>query len=84
MESTSKSNTVKPDLKATCEQRPPVNNGQFESSTTNINLSFIIHLCQTATFFWSRGWPLYTGMTVYQKKFFKISLKFKYLIHYKK
>ncbi len=59
-------NTVKPDLTATCEQRPPVNNGQFESSTTSINLSFIRHLCQTATFFWSRGWPLYTGLTVFK------------------
>ncbi len=56
--------TVKPDLTTTCEQQPPVNNGQFESSRTSINLSFIRHLCQTASFFWSRGLPLYTGLTV--------------------
>ncbi len=59
--------TVKPDLTTTCEQRPPVNNGQFESSTTSLNLSFIRQLCQTATFFRSQGWPLYPGSTVYQK-----------------
>jgi hypothetical protein len=56
--------TVKPDLTTTCEQRPPVNDGQFKSATTSLNLSFIRHLCQTATFFRSQGWPLYTGMTV--------------------
>ncbi len=48
----------------TCEQRPPVNNGQFESSTASLNLSFIRHLCKTAAFFRSQGWPLYTGLTV--------------------
>ncbi len=51
---------------------PPVNNGQFESSTASLshqtrlaslNLSFIRHLCQTAAFFRSQGWPLYTGLT---------------------
>jgi hypothetical protein len=57
-------NTVKPDLTTTCEQRPPVNNGQFESSTTSLNFIFIRHLCQTATFFRSQEWPLYTGLTV--------------------
>jgi hypothetical protein len=58
-------NTVKPDLMTTCEQRPPVNNGQFESSTASQNLSFIRHLCLTAAFFRSQGWPLYTGLTVH-------------------
>ena len=57
--------TVKPDLTTTCEQRPPVDSGQFASSTTSLNLSFIRHLCQTATFFRSQGWPLYTGLTVF-------------------
>jgi hypothetical protein len=38
---------VKPDLTTTCEQRPPVNSSQIESSTTSVNLSFIRHLCQT-------------------------------------
>ncbi len=56
--------TVKPDLTTTCEQRPPVNNGQFEPSTASQNLSFIRHLCLTAAFFRSQGWPLYTGLTV--------------------
>ena len=62
--------TVKPD----CEQRPPVNNGQFEPSTASLNLSFIRHLCQTAAFFRPQGWPLYTGLTVCLKK---INLLFK-------
>ncbi len=57
-------NTVKPDLTTTCEQRPPVNNGHFESSTASLNLSFIRHLCQTAAFFRPQGWPLYTSLTV--------------------
>ncbi len=57
--------TVKPDLTTTCEQRPPVNNGHFESSTASQNLSFIRHLCLTAAFFRSQGWPLYTGLTVF-------------------
>ena len=57
--------TVKPDLTTTCEQRPPVNNGQFESSTASQNLSFIRYLCLTAAFFRSQGWPLYTGLTVF-------------------
>ena len=56
--------TVKPDLTTTFEQRLPVNNGQFYSSTTSLNLSFIKHLFQTATFFRSQGWPLNTGLTV--------------------
>ncbi len=56
--------TVKPDLTTTCEQRPPVNNGQFESSTASLNLSFIRNLCQTAAFFRSHWWLLYTGLTV--------------------
>ncbi len=56
--------TVKPDLTTTCEQRPPVNCGQFEPSTASLNLSFIRHLCLTAAFFRSQGWPLYTGLTV--------------------
>jgi hypothetical protein len=47
--------TVKPDLTTTCEQRPPVNNGQFESSTASQNLSFIRHLCLTAVFSGPRG-----------------------------
>ncbi len=70
-----KISTVKPDLTTTCEQRPPVNNGQFESSTTSINLNFIRHLCQTATFFWSRGWPLYTGLTVHHFLFKHLNFK---------
>jgi len=57
------SSTVKPDLTTIYEQRPPVNNGQFESSMASLNLSFIGHLCQTAAFFRSQGWPLYTGLT---------------------
>jgi hypothetical protein len=56
--------TVKPDLMTTSEQRPPVNNGQFESSTASQNLSFIRHLYLTAAFFRSQGWPFYTGLTV--------------------
>jgi hypothetical protein len=60
--------TVKPDLTTTCEQRPPVNNGQFESSTASQNLSFIRHLCLTAAFFRSQGWSLYTGLTVHTPK----------------
>ena len=56
--------TVKPDLTTTCEQRPPVNNGQFESLTASLNLSFIRNLCQTAAFFRSKGWPLNTGLIV--------------------
>ena len=61
---TATATTVKPDLTTTCEQRPPVNNGQFESSTASLNLSFIRHLCLTAIFFRPQGWPLYTGLTV--------------------
>ena len=57
--------TVKPDLTTTCEQRPPVNNGQFKPSTASLNVSFIRHLCQTAAFFRPQGWPLYTGLTVF-------------------
>ncbi len=56
--------TVKRYLTTTCEQQPPVNNGQFESSTTSLNISFIRHLCQTAAFYWSQGWSLYRGLTV--------------------
>ncbi len=48
-------NTVKPDLTTTCEQRPHVNNRQFEPSTTSLNLSFIRQLCQTATFSGPKG-----------------------------
>jgi hypothetical protein len=59
------SSTGKPDLTTTCEQWPPVNNSQFEPSTTSINLSFIRHLCQTAAFSRPQGWPLYTGLTVF-------------------
>ncbi len=47
--------SVKPDLATTCEQRPPVNNGQFESPTTSLNLSFIRHICQTAAFSGPKG-----------------------------
>ncbi len=43
---------------------PPVNNGQFDTRMASLNLSFIRHLFQTATFFRSHGWPLYTGLTV--------------------
>ncbi len=32
---------------------------QFELSTTSLNL------CQTANFFRSQGWPLYTGLSVF-------------------
>ncbi len=56
--------TVKPEVTTICEQLPPVNNGQFESSTASLNLSFIRHLCLTDTFFRPQGWPLYTGLTV--------------------
>ncbi len=42
--------TVKPYLTVTCEQRPPVNNGKFESSTTSLNISFIRHLWQRPLF----------------------------------
>ncbi len=56
--------TVKPELTTTCDKRPPVNNGQFETSTASLNLSFIRPLFQTATFFRSQGRPLYTGLTV--------------------
>jgi hypothetical protein len=56
--------TVKPAITATSEQWPPVNNGRFDSSTASLNLTFIRPLFQTATFFRSRGWPLYTGLTV--------------------
>ncbi len=56
--------TVKPDLETTCVQWPPVNNSQFESSTTSLTLSFLRHLNQTAAFYRSHGWPLYTGLTV--------------------
>ena len=52
-------------LTTTCEQRPAVNNSHFESSTTSINLSFIRYLRQTATFFRSQVWPLYTDLTVH-------------------
>jgi hypothetical protein len=51
-------NTVKPDLTPTCEQRPPVNNGQLDSSMTRINLYFIRNFFQTATFLGSQWWPL--------------------------
>ena len=44
-----------------------MNNGQFESSTASQNISFIRHLCLTAAFFMSQGWPLYTGLTVLWK-----------------
>ncbi len=56
--------TVKPAITATSEQWPPVNNGRFDTSTASLNLTFIRPLFQTATFFRSRGWPLYTGLTV--------------------
>jgi hypothetical protein len=34
-------NTVKPELTATFEQRPPVNNGRYNLVTASINLTFI-------------------------------------------
>ncbi len=34
--------------------------------TTSLNLIFIENLFQTANFFRSQGWPLYTGLTVLQ------------------
>ena len=61
-------NKAKPALTTTSEQRPPVNNGQFGSLTASLNLTFIRPLFQTATFFRSQGWPLYTGLTVYKDK----------------
>ncbi len=48
-------NTVKPELTTTCELRPPVNNGQFDTLTASLNLSFIWHLFQTATFSGPKG-----------------------------
>ena len=55
--------TVKPTLTTTSEQRPPINNGQFDSSTINLNLTFIRPFFPTTTFFRSQGWSLYTGLT---------------------
>ncbi len=64
--------TVKPVLTTTSEQRPPVNNGQPEGSTTSLNLashwSFPDNPLHNATFFRSKGWSLYTGLTVYTFK----------------
>ncbi len=56
--------TVKPALKTTSEQRPPVNNAQFDSSMTSQNLTFIRPIFQTTTFFRSQGRLLYTPLTV--------------------
>ncbi len=47
--------TVKPVLTTTSEQQPPVNNGQFGSSTASLNLTFIRPLFQTATFSGPKG-----------------------------
>ena len=55
---------VKTALTTTSEQRSPVNNGQFDSSTTSLNLPFIRPLFQTTTFFRSQEWSLYTGLNV--------------------
>ncbi len=41
MEEEKAESTFKPELTATSEQRPPVNNGQFNSVTASINLTFI-------------------------------------------
>ncbi len=54
-------NTVEPALTTTSEQRPPFNNGWFDSSTASLYLTFIRPLFQTATFSKSPGWSLYTG-----------------------
>ncbi len=70
--------TVIPALTTTSEQRPPVNNGQFASSKTSLNITFIRPLFQTATFFRSQGWSLYTGLTVFScvKGFRKVGMQF--------
>ncbi len=46
-------------LTTTSEQRPPFNNGRFESSKTSLNFIFIRHLFQMTTFSGPQG-GLYT------------------------
>jgi hypothetical protein len=46
--------TVKPVLTATSEQRPPVNNGRYNSVTLSINLTFI-RAPQSNSFFQNLG-----------------------------
>ncbi len=72
-------NTVKPELTATSEQRPPVNNGRYNLVTASKNLTFIIATLSSGRFFRSRGLPLSTGLTVDSNfcniKILKISVK---------
>jgi hypothetical protein len=56
--------TVKPELTATSEQRPPVNDGQYNSVMARINLTFIRAPLSNSHFFRSRWWPLCTGLNV--------------------
>lgn len=60
--------TVKPALTATSEQRPPVNNDRPESpAQLNLQLIFLVFwttLQTMATFWISKCWLLYTGLTV--------------------
>ncbi len=55
--------SVNPAFTTTSEQWPPVNNSPFDSSATSLNLTFIRPLFQTANFFRSQGWSLYTDLT---------------------
>jgi hypothetical protein len=48
-------NTIKPVLTTTSEQRPLVKNGQFDTSTTSLNLTFIRPLFHTATILGPKG-----------------------------
>jgi hypothetical protein len=47
-------------ITATCQQRPDLSHN--DQPTTGL---FQSTLCVTTTFFRSQGWPLYTGLTVY-------------------
>ncbi len=60
-------NTVKPVLTTTSKQRPPVNNGQSEATTTTWipRQAFSDHpWTLNGLFFRPRGWSLYLGLTV--------------------
>ncbi len=81
---------VKPVLTTTSEQRPPANNDQpkspVNSSYWQIHWRKFNHplysdyLFTTATFLGSRGWSLYTGLTVYLIQIDRFLCKYELII----
>ncbi len=50
-----KTHTVKPALMTSSEYRQPVYNGQFDSSTTNLNLNINRHIHEPSQKYWGGG-----------------------------